>query len=76
MRPLPRRRLAGLCVDLPSLMRSKAKSMLCCMMLIYRGVGVPSAKYFVDELVPVCGAGRKLEGAGCTRRDRDSLASV
>ena len=30
----------------------------------------PSAEQFVDELVPVCGAGRKLEGAGCTRRDR------
>lgn len=29
-----------------------------------------SAKYFVDEHVPLCGAGRKLEGAGCTRRDR------
>ena len=37
MRPLPWRRLAGLCVDLPSLMRCKAKSMLCCIMLIYRG---------------------------------------
>ena len=71
MRPLPWRRLAGLCVDLPSLMWYKAKSTLCCIMLIYRGgcTTQPSIlwmnTFHCVELAENWKEKGALEGTGC-----------